>query len=180
MLHFSQMGEIRAILFLLPHAPSTLANCYRICAVCATNCYRMRSVRQQFATVCAVCAYKADHMLILPIYLNQVLTNEKSEQSEKNYFNTFNWTSLESETTFFQVLTQSQKSLLTVKKTGRKFNRCLEFLSHRQLFPSVQYKNCARHHCLFCKSHRQEKKTLTLLMETNPIPRSRKYFRCTC
>jgi hypothetical protein len=30
-----------------------------------------------------VYANKADHMLILPIYLNQVLTNEKSEKSEK-------------------------------------------------------------------------------------------------
>jgi hypothetical protein len=32
-LHFLQMGEIRAILFLLPHAPSTLANCYRMRSV---------------------------------------------------------------------------------------------------------------------------------------------------
>ncbi len=32
-LHFLQMGEIRAILFLLPHAPSTLANCYRMCSI---------------------------------------------------------------------------------------------------------------------------------------------------
>ncbi len=128
-LHFLQMGEKRAMMFLLPHAPSTLANCYRmrsvrqqiatVCAVCASkflpyaqralaNCehhftrfytilrdllryaqcalaigYHMRSVRQQFATVCAVYANKANHMLILPIYLNQVLTNEKSEKSEK-------------------------------------------------------------------------------------------------
>jgi hypothetical protein len=40
-------------------------------------------------------ANKADHMLILPICQNQVLTNEKSEKSES----TFN--SKESETTFF-------------------------------------------------------------------------------
>ncbi len=33
------MGEIRAILFLLPHAPSTLA-----------NCYHMHSIRQQWVT----------------------------------------------------------------------------------------------------------------------------------
>jgi hypothetical protein len=30
-----------------------------------------------------VYANKADHILILPFYLNQVLTNEKSEKSEK-------------------------------------------------------------------------------------------------
>jgi hypothetical protein len=30
-----------------------------------------------------VYANKADHLLILPIYLNKVLTNEKSEKSEK-------------------------------------------------------------------------------------------------
>ncbi len=40
----------------------------------------------------------------------------------------------------------------TVKKTGRKINRCLEFLSQRQFFPSVSYKIYARHHCLFLKS----------------------------
>jgi hypothetical protein len=39
--------------------------------------------------------------------------------------------------------------LYTVKKTGRKFNRCLEFLSYRQFFPSVVYNFFARHHCLF-------------------------------
>ncbi len=44
-LHFLQMGEIWAILFLLPHAPSTLA-----------NCYRMRSIRQHWATACAAYA----------------------------------------------------------------------------------------------------------------------------
>jgi len=46
-LNILQMGEIRAILFLLPHAPSTLA-----------KCYRMRRIRLQFATVCAVYASK--------------------------------------------------------------------------------------------------------------------------
>jgi hypothetical protein len=30
-----------------------------------------------------VYANKADHMLVLPIYLKQVLTNEKREKSEK-------------------------------------------------------------------------------------------------
>ncbi len=29
-LNFLQMGDVQAILFLLPHAPSTLANCYRM------------------------------------------------------------------------------------------------------------------------------------------------------
>ncbi len=42
----------------------------------------------------------------------------------------------------------------TVKKTGRKLNRCLEFLSHRQYFSSVLYKIYARHPGLFFKSHR--------------------------
>jgi hypothetical protein len=41
--------------------------------------------------------------------------------------------------------------LISIKKTGRKINRCLEFLSHRQFFPSVSYKISARHHCLFFK-----------------------------
>ncbi len=54
-----------------------------VCAVSARIRYCMRSVRQQFATICAVYANKAEHMLILSIYLNQVLTNEKSEKSEK-------------------------------------------------------------------------------------------------
>ncbi len=40
-------------------------------------------------------------------------------------------------------------SILHCKKTGRKFNRCLEFLSQRQFFPSVLHKIYARHHCLF-------------------------------
>jgi hypothetical protein len=46
-----------------------------------------------------VYANKADHMLILPLYLNQVLTNEKSEKSEKAIL--IPSTSKESETTFF-------------------------------------------------------------------------------
>jgi hypothetical protein len=57
-LHFLQMGEIRAILFLLSHAPSTLKQIATTCAVCASklllyaqcaqaNCYHKRSVRQQ-------------------------------------------------------------------------------------------------------------------------------------
>jgi hypothetical protein len=46
-LHFLQMGDIRAILFLLPHAPSTQA-----------NCYRMHRLRKQIATACTVCASK--------------------------------------------------------------------------------------------------------------------------
>ncbi len=44
-LHFLQMGEILAILFQLPHASSTLA-----------NCSRMRRLRQQSATACAAYA----------------------------------------------------------------------------------------------------------------------------
>jgi hypothetical protein len=35
-LHFLQMGETRAILFLLLHVPSTLANCYA-CPAYASN-----------------------------------------------------------------------------------------------------------------------------------------------
>jgi hypothetical protein len=42
----------------------------------------------------------------------------------------------------------------TVKKTGRKLIRCLEFLSHQQFFSSVLYKIYVRHHCLFFKSHK--------------------------
>ncbi len=78
------------------------------------NCYPMRSVPQQFATVSAVYANKADHMLTLPIQLNQILTNEKSKKSKKHYFDTFKWTSNESETMFFCVLTQSQKIIASV------------------------------------------------------------------
>jgi hypothetical protein len=60
-----------------------------------------------------VYANKADHMLILPIYLKQVLTNEKSDKSEKAILTPSSQVDLkESETTFFLVLTQSQKSLL--------------------------------------------------------------------
>jgi len=46
-LHFFQMGEIRAILFLPPHAPSTLANCYRMRIAQHTLAmgYRIRSIR---------------------------------------------------------------------------------------------------------------------------------------
>ncbi len=100
--NFLQMGEILVILFQLPHAPSTLANLYRMrrlrqqsatayacnllpyapstvakhtilhsfataCAVYASKllpyapstlaiCYRMRRIRQQIATICAVSA----------------------------------------------------------------------------------------------------------------------------
>ncbi len=43
--NFLQMGEILVILFQLPHAPSTLA-----------NCYRMRRLRQQSATACTAYA----------------------------------------------------------------------------------------------------------------------------
>ncbi len=55
-LHFLQLGEIRAIMFLLPHAPSMLA-----------NCYRLRGIRQQRATACAAnasnCLPHAQHTL---------------------------------------------------------------------------------------------------------------------
>jgi hypothetical protein len=88
------------------------------CAVCASNLlpyaqcalaigYRMRSVRQKFATVCAVDANKADHMLILPIYLNQVLPIKKCKIRE-SYFDTFKWTSRESKTTFFGANSKSK------------------------------------------------------------------------
>jgi hypothetical protein len=43
----------------------------------------MRSVRYQFATVYPVFDNKADHILILPIELNQVLTNEKVNRQKK-------------------------------------------------------------------------------------------------
>ncbi len=42
----------------------------------------MRSVRLQYATVCAVYANKAN-TLILPFELNQVKTYEKSKKSKK-------------------------------------------------------------------------------------------------
>jgi hypothetical protein len=61
-LHFLQMGEIWAILFLLPHAQHTLAK-HRIFddllpdAQCTlANCYSVRSIRLQIATVCKACA----------------------------------------------------------------------------------------------------------------------------
>ncbi len=60
---------------LLPYAQWALAIGYRMC-----------SLRYQFATVYAVYTNKADHMLILPIYLNQVLTNEKSENQKKLFW----------------------------------------------------------------------------------------------
>jgi hypothetical protein len=71
----------------------------------------MRSVRQQFASVWAVYANKADHMLILPIYLDQVLMNEKSEKSEKAIL-TPSGGPQRNLKQLFLVLTQSQKSLL--------------------------------------------------------------------
>jgi hypothetical protein len=46
-------------------------------------CYRIRSVRVLFATVCAVYANKANHKLILRIEQNQVKTYEKSKKSKK-------------------------------------------------------------------------------------------------
>ncbi len=55
-LHFLQMGEILAILFKLPHAPSTLA-----------NCYRMRCLCQQSATACA--AYPSNLLPYAPSML---------------------------------------------------------------------------------------------------------------
>jgi hypothetical protein len=62
--------------------------------------------------LCAVYANKADHMLILPIYLNQVLTNEKSEKSEKAFLTPSSGPQRNLKQLFFLVLTQSQKSLL--------------------------------------------------------------------
>jgi hypothetical protein len=58
-----------------------------------------------------VYANKADHMLILPIYLSQVLTNEKSEKSEKAILTPSIGPQRNLLNKFF-VLTQSQKSLL--------------------------------------------------------------------
>ncbi len=57
-------------------------------------------------------ASKADHMLILPIYLNQVLTNEKSEKSEKAILTPSSGPQRNLKQLFLLVLTQSQKSLL--------------------------------------------------------------------
>ncbi len=56
-------------------------------------------------------ANKADDMLILPIYLNQVLTNEKSEKSEKAILTPSSGPQRNLKQLFL-VLTQSQKSLL--------------------------------------------------------------------
>jgi hypothetical protein len=51
-------------------------------------------------------------MLILPIYLNQVLTIEKSEKSEKAILTISSGPQRILKKTFFLVLTQSQKLLL--------------------------------------------------------------------
>jgi hypothetical protein len=58
-----------------------------------------------------VYANKADHMLILPIYLNRVLTNEKGEKSEKAILTPSSGPQRNLKQLFF-VLIQSQKSLL--------------------------------------------------------------------
>ena len=84
---------------LLPHAQGTL-----------TICYRMRRVRLQFVTVCAVYASKADHRPISPFYLNQVKTYEKSENSKKAILAHSNELQRILKQLFF-VLAQSQKSL---------------------------------------------------------------------
>jgi hypothetical protein len=60
---------------------------------------------------CAVYTNKDDHMLILPIYLNQVLTNEKREKSEKAILTPSSGPQRNLKQVFL-VLTQSQKSLL--------------------------------------------------------------------
>jgi hypothetical protein len=62
----------------------------------------MRSVRY---------ADKADHMLIWPFLLNQVLTNEKSEKSEKAILTPSSGPQRNLQQLFL-VLTQSEKSLL--------------------------------------------------------------------
>ena len=49
-------------LFLLPHAPSTLAKCYRMCRI-----------RQQFATVCAVYASKTHNFTRFCYRMRRVL-----------------------------------------------------------------------------------------------------------
>ncbi len=72
--------------------------------VCASNllpyaqaiCYRMRSVRQQSASVCAVYANRADHILTKSSF-NQW----KKLKIRKSYFDTFKWIPKEYETTFF-------------------------------------------------------------------------------
>jgi hypothetical protein len=53
---------------------------------------------------------KDDHMLILPIYLNQVLTNEKSEKSEKTSLTPSSGLQRNLKQFFSLVLTQSKKS----------------------------------------------------------------------
>ncbi len=83
------MGQIRVILFLLPHAQSTLVICYsmRIAHCMLANCYRMRIRRQQFVTVCvvnasslltpacAVYAYKKQNIRDLLPHAHCTLTN---------------------------------------------------------------------------------------------------------
>ncbi len=83
------MGEILAILFKLPQAPYTLA-----------KCYRMRRIRQHSRS-------QANFAILTKSSLNQ----RKKWKFKKSYFDTFKWTSGESETTFLFVLTQSQKSM---------------------------------------------------------------------
>ncbi len=60
---------------------------------------------------------KADHMLILPFLLNQVLTNEKSEKSEKAILTPSSGPQRNLKQLFL-VLTQSEKSLLAYRKSG--------------------------------------------------------------
>ncbi len=106
------MGEIRAIMFLLPHAPSTLANCYRMrsnasnwlpsaqqtlakhrifddllpYAKCTlANCYRMLSIRYQIATVCE--AYDSNLLLHAPSTL-AICYRMRSIRLQKTYFYT--------------------------------------------------------------------------------------------
>jgi hypothetical protein len=83
-----------------------LANCYRIWTACASTIANtiLRDLTQ-FSTVCKVCASDLllyAHRTVLPIYLNKVSTDEKSEKSEKAISTPLSGPQRnESETTFF-------------------------------------------------------------------------------
>jgi hypothetical protein len=65
---------------LLPYEHCTLAFA-TVCVLHAFNWLPYTQCTLAIVTVCVVNANKANHMLILPISLNQVLTNEKSKKA---------------------------------------------------------------------------------------------------
>jgi hypothetical protein len=89
-----------------------------------------------------VYANKAEHMLILPTYQNQVLTNEKSEKSEKAILTPSSGPQRNLKQLFL-VLTQSQKSLLaytahTLAKT-KWYVSCPHEKKNFYFIPKVPY-----------------------------------------